>query len=149
MPQHFDSEAEANRLLLLHNGELDKALAHIEQHLAVLQTRSQFLLTIGTLTLTITGFSGPTLASASRFSALGLSVGLLLVLCALILLLVGSLRIHWLSHFVSKDPVATMTKAVAWRDKKAKFFNVQLCLLVCGLSAYVLAVIYFFLLGIR
>ena len=93
MSHHLDPEARY-RLLLLHDGALDKALGHVEQHLGVLQTRSQFLLTIGTLTLTITGFSGPTIASASGFSAIGLSIGLLLVLCALILLLVGSLRIQ-------------------------------------------------------
>lgn len=138
-------QAEARRLLQLHQGALDKSLAHVEAHLGVLQTRSQFLLTIGTLALTITGFSGPKIAEASRASAIGLSCGLILVLSGLVLMLLGSLRIRWLSHLVSDDAEQTLSAAVAWRDRKARLFNVQLLLLVCGLTSYVLALVWYFL----
>ena len=69
-------QAEAQCLLYLHGGEVAKAPSHVEQHLGVLQTRSQCLLTIGTLMLTITGFFGPKVAP-STFSTIGLSLGLI------------------------------------------------------------------------
>lgn len=97
--------------------------------------------------LTITGFFGPKVAP-STFSTIGLSLGLILVLAALVLLPVGSLRIHWLTCRVSAAAADTLSKAVAWRDRKARFFNVQLCLLLCGLSAYVAAVVNYFLSGV-
>ncbi|TVR44984.1 MAG: hypothetical protein EA402_05470 [Planctomycetota bacterium] len=147
-PLDTSPAAEARRLLSLHGGALDKALGHVEGHLGVIQTRSQFLLTIGTLALTITGFSGPKIAEASRVSAIGMSIGLLLVLSALVLLLLGSLRIRWLSYLVQDDHVAAVAAAVAWRDRKARWFLLQLLLLVAGLSAYVLAVVWYFLLAV-
>ncbi|TVR13226.1 MAG: hypothetical protein EA401_07300 [Planctomycetota bacterium] len=136
--------AEARRLLAIHDGQLAPAIAHVEAHLGVVQARSQFLLTIGTLALTITGFSGPTIAASSVFSAVGLSCGLLLVLSALILLLLGSLRIRWITQLIDDDPEASVARALAWRDRKARSFAVQLVLLVCGLTSYVLALVWYF-----
>lgn len=140
-----DHRAEARRLLSLHQGSLRDALQHVEQHFGVLQTRSQFLLTIGTLALTITGFSGPKIAEASRLSAVGLSIGLVLVLAALVFMMLGTLRIRWLSNLVSDDSETTLAQAVAWRDYKARLFALQLFLLVCGLASYVVALVWYFL----
>jgi hypothetical protein len=142
-----DVGEEARRLLDLHGGDLAKALAHCEAHFNVIQARSQFLLTLGTLTLTITGFSGPRIAESGLIPRLGLAVGLVLVLAALLYLLLGSLRIRWVTQGLGDDPVETLSGALAWRDVKTRHFMAQLSLLVLGLASYVLAVVAFVIIG--
>lgn len=61
-------EEEAGWLLKLHGGgdaALPACLKTASDQFTVIQTRSQLLLTLSTLTFTITGFSGPKIAEAS------------------------------------------------------------------------------------
>jgi len=136
---------EAQRLLDLYGGDMARCLDLLSNQFAVLQSRSQLLLTLGTITLTITGFSGPRIAASGALPRWGLVAGLLLVLSSLILLLLGTMRIRWMSQFVTDAP--SLAEAIRYRDRKTRAYLLQLSLLVVGLAAYVLAVVAYFATG--
>lgn len=136
--------AEAARLLALHRGDAAQAFAAVSQQFQVLQGRSQVLLTLATLTLTITGFSGPAMVKSGAFARGAMVAGLACVLAAVLVLLTG-LQIRWISQFDAGTPEATLAEALAWRDRKTARFRVELVLLGLGLASYVAAVIAYLL----
>jgi hypothetical protein len=142
---------EEARHLLAVGGGLRGALELLMTQFNVLQTRAQVLLTVSTLALTITGFSGPRIAQSGDFPRLSMAVGLVFVLASMLLILGGSLRIRWVTQFRapagSTDETALVAEVVCHRDRKTRLFFVELCLLLAGLSAYVAAVIAYFLFG--
>ena len=139
------AQDEATHILALYDGDMARCIDLLSSQFGVLQARSQLLLTLATITLTITGFSGPRIAEASAVSRWGLVAGLILVLLSLVLILVGTLRIRWMSQFVTD--VDSLAEAIRYRDRKTRAYLVQLSLLVVGLAAYVLAVVAFFATG--
>jgi hypothetical protein len=138
---------EARHLLAVGAG-LDGALRLLMAQFSVLQTRSQLLLTVSTLALTITGFSGPRIAAAGDFQRYALAAGLALVLASMLLILGGSLRIRWVTQFrrpEGGDDAALLAQIVCYRDRKTRLFFIEVCLLLAGLTAYVAAIIGYFL----
>ena len=136
-------EDEAARLLALHGGgaeALGRSMDLISRQFLVMQNRSQLLLTLATITLTITGFSGPKIAESGAASRLGLSLGLVFVLATVVLLL-GNLRIKWLTTFVDGDAQRALAAMLRYRNRKTGWYLVQIVLLGVGLSAYVGAII--------
>ena len=141
---------EARHILDLGAG-LPGAFKILIQQFNVLQTRAQLLLTVATLALTITGFSGPRIAASGAFQRYAMAGGLVLVLASMLLILGGSLRIRWVTQFrgaVGGDDAALVAQIVCYRDRKTKLFFWELCLLLAGLSGYVSAVIAYFLFGV-
>lgn len=136
--------AEAVRLLALHDGQAARAYEVVRQQFAVLQARSQLLLTLATITLTITGFSGPQIARSGLFARGAMALGLALVLAAVLVLLSG-LRVKWLSQFDAGSHEANLTEAIAYRDRKTRRFQAEIVLLGLGIAAYVAAVIAYLL----
>ena len=140
---------EARHLLML-GRDLGGGLKLLMQQFNVLQTRAQLLLTVSTLALTITGFSGPRIAAAGAFQRYAMAGGLAFVLASMLLILGGSLRIRWVTQFRlpdGADDEALLAQIVCYRDRKARLFFIELCLLLAGLSAYIAAVIGYFLFG--
>ncbi len=139
---------EEARHLLAIGGGLDGALRLLMAQFSVLQTRSQLLLTVATLALTITGFSGPRIAAAGDFQRFALAGGLALVLGSMLLILGGSLRIRWVTQFrrpEGGDDAALVAQIVCYRDRKTRLFFTEVCLLLAGLTTYVAAIIGYFL----
>lgn len=132
--------AEARRLLELHHGDAARTYDVVRQQFLVLQQRSQLLLTLATITLTITGFSGPKMVQSGAFVRWAMAVGLALVLVS-VLILLGGLRVKWLSQFDAGGPEATLAEAIAYRDRKTVHFQAEIALLAAGIASYVTAVI--------
>ena len=99
------------------------------------------MLTITTLTLTITGFSGPKIAASGTFAQTTMVLGILSVLASTLLILGGSLRIQWVTQFTAENDLALVTSVVRYRNKKTKLFFAEICLLVAGLTCYVASVV--------
>jgi hypothetical protein len=139
---------EAAYLLDLHGGadRLSACLDTLSRQFTVMQQRSQLLLTLATIMLTITGFSGPKIADSGLFARYGLSFGLVFVLGAVIIIL-ATLRIRWLTQFQSDDAESTLIQILEYRNRKTKWYVANLILLVAGLSCYVCAVIAYLLGG--
>ena len=143
-------EEEARHLLAL-GGGLRGALEMLVAQFNVLQMRSQVLLTVSTLALTITGFSGPRIAESGVFPRLAMAAGLVLVLVSMLLIIGGSLRIRWVTQFRAPPgggDEALISLIVCYRDRKTRLFFAELCLLLAGLASYVAAVVAFFLFGL-
>ena len=138
-----DPEDEARELLALQGGgreALARAVELLSRQFLVIQNSSQLLLTLATITLTITGFSGPKMAESGVLARVGLVAGLIFVLLAVVLLL-ANLRIRWLTHFIGPDPQRSLVAALRYRNAKTRWYLVQIVLLSIGLGCYVGAIV--------
>ena len=147
MQRPLGAEEEAARLLGLFNGDdrLGAAIGFMRHHFDVLQVRSQLQLTLSTLALTITGFSGPKIAQTNLFARYSMAVGIVFVLSSVVILLLGGLRIRWTTQFLGDDPLETLVRIVRYRNMKTRLYFIELGLLVIGLSAYVASVVTYLL----
>ena len=145
---HQTPESEARQLLAL-QGErgIKGAIDTLMQQFQVLQTRAQIMLTITTLALTITGFSGPKIAAAGLFARTSMVLGILLVLASTLLILGGSLRIQWVTQFRADDNHTLIVSILRYRNAKTKLFFAEICFLVAGLAFYVSSVVAYFIVG--
>ncbi len=145
---HETPESEAQQLLA-QQGErgIQGAIDTLMQQFQVLQTRAQIMLTITTLALTITGFSGPKIAAAGLFARTSMVLGILLVLASTLLILGGSLRIQWVTQFKADDDHSLVVSILRYRNAKTKLFFAEICLLVAGLACYVGSVVAYFIVG--
>ncbi len=134
------------RSMLQSCGGMGDCLKVISQQFVVLQSRSQLLLTLATIVLTITGFSGPRIAASGVFARSAMAVGLLLTLIAVLMLLLN-LRIRWLTQFQGTDPQQVLSDIIAYREGKRRAYLWIITMLMAGLASYVAAVIAFLITG--
>lgn len=147
MSPELTPQEEADSLLAMHGGDgLGACLKIISAQFVVLQTRSQFLLTLATIVLTITGFSGPRIAASGVFARTAMAIGLVLVLIAVLALLLN-LRIRWLTQFRGVDARATLVEILVYRNGKREAYAGIITLLLLGLASYVAAVVSFLITG--
>ncbi|GDY13547.1 hypothetical protein LBMAG53_24250 [Planctomycetota bacterium] len=134
-------ESEADRLLKMHDGRLSPALEIVARQFGVIQGREQLLLTLATLSLTITGFSGPKIVESSQVAKWCLAVGLVIVLAG-VLHILNTLQIRWLTQFPGTDR-EILVAALLHRNTKTKAFARERLLLGVGLGFYVASVVVF------
>lgn len=136
-------EQEADHLLALYGNRDDalaKALEVVRTQFATIQARGQLLLTLATITLTITGFSGARIVeTGGTMARWGLGIGLVFVLVTIVMLL-GNLRVRWLTTYAG-SPREIMAQVIRQRDAKTDWYLLQITLLGIGLTSYVGAVI--------
>jgi hypothetical protein len=138
---------EAEHLLRLFKDSLVDCIGFVQNQFNVIQARSQFLLSLGTLTLTITGFSGPKIAATNLFARLSIAGGIFMVLCSMLMLLLATNRIKWVSQVDEGQPKETLRVIIGYRNKKTSYYQIELMLLVIGLSMYVASVIAYLIFG--
>ncbi len=68
---------------------------NLEQIAELCLGRLWVLLGLVTISLTITGFSGPKIAASSTFSKISISYGLVFILVSAVLMLMGPLQLRW------------------------------------------------------
>ncbi len=141
----LDPDAEALYLLEIFEGSQSACLRFLHDQFNVIQARAQFLLSLGTLTLTITGFSGPKIAETNLFSRYSIAIGITLVLLSMVVLLLGTNRIRWVSQARCSNHADTLAAIIRYRRLKTRLYVIELYLLVVGLSFYVASVISFLL----
>jgi ABC-type uncharacterized transport system permease subunit len=136
-------EAEARQLLAMFSGQeqLASCIQFLRHQFDVIQARMQILLTLATLALTITGFSGPKIAQTNMFARVTMAVGIVFVLTALLVLLKNGLRIRWISQFTETDPELILAGIIRYRDGKTVIYGRTLALLLVGLTSYVASVV--------
>jgi hypothetical protein len=147
----LNAEQEAEHLLTLYEGpsQLARCMEFLRHHFDVIQGRSQLLLTLATIALTITGFSGPKIAESGPFARQAMVVGIGFVLAAIVLLLLGGLRIQWTTQLMESDPRQTLIRIISYRNRKTLYYFWELGLLVIGLISYVASVAAYLLAGTR
>jgi hypothetical protein len=126
------------------NGEdYSKLFGSVKESFALLQTRSQMLLGLATICLTITGFSGPRMAQSNAFSRFFIGFGLSFVLAAIIAVVAGPLRLQWMTAWKADTLDETLTENIRRRDSKTRLYRIATFLLLIGLTGYLLSLIFY------
>lgn len=131
---------EAKNILELCKGDPLKSFEKVEAQLATVVLRTQVMLSLSGIVITVTGFSGRAIAETSVLARASIVCGLCLVLAAAAVAIAGVLRLRWLTQVLGGDPLAMIERGLSIRDQKARFLSVALVLFVCGFALYVLAV---------
>ncbi len=143
------SPAEEAKYLLSIYGEENKKdfMSHITSSFGILQSRSQMLLSLVTICLTITGFSGPKIIQSGLPAKILIIIGLSLIVCAAIILLTGPLQIKWGTRFICDTFENTLIMQISRRNKRTQAYLIAAIFLVTGLFTYVSSLIYFLITG--
>lgn len=136
-PQRAD---EARRIANLVGDDHRAAYDLIERQLGVLVMRTQVLLSLSGIVITVTGFSGRAIAQSGAAARYSIVVGILVVLSAALTAIGGVLRLRWLSQILGDDLPATVERGLALRDQKSRWLAAALTLFGIGFAAYCVAI---------
>ncbi len=131
---------EVKRLEQLYGpGNTRGLLENLRESFTVLQLRSQLLLSLIVVCLTITGFSGPRIAETGGLARIALFSGVLAVLVSALILVAGPLRIRWVTQWVSDDPADTLRLLIRRRNRRTYLYHSAAICLLIGLTGYVVS----------
>jgi len=136
-------EEEVAFLKEIHGGDYSKLFSSVKESFALLQMRSQMLLGLATICLTITGFSGPRMAQSNSFSRFFIGFGLSLVLVSVAAVVAGPLRLQWMTAWKAESLDETLIQNILRRDSKTRLYRIATALLLAGLSGYLLSLIFY------
>src|SRR5204863_3600495 len=125
---------EAERILALTGGDRLRAFEIVERQFGTLVLRTQVLLSLSGIVITVTGFSGRAIAQTSLAARLSISVGIFVVLAAAALAIGGVLRLRWLTQTLDDDAASTLARAIGIRDRKARWLSAALVCFVLGFA---------------
>ena len=134
-------EEEVEFLREIHGDDYGRLFGAVKESFALLQTRSQMLLGLATICLTITGFSGPRMAQSNAFSRFFIGFGLSFVLAAIIAVVAGPLRLQWMTAWKADTLSETLIENIRRRDSKTRLYRIATFLLLTGLTGYLLSLI--------
>ncbi|MBE2253934.1 MAG: hypothetical protein IAE78_30680 [Myxococcus sp.] len=137
MTSHRD---EVSRILTLTKGDSERAFALVERQLSVLVLRTQVMLSLSGIVITVTGFSGRAIAQTNELARVLVSAGIVIVLAAAVTAIGGVLRLRWLTQELTDDLTQTLTRMLEIRDAKSRFLTVALLLFIVGFSCYCVAI---------
>lgn len=139
---------ELEYLKEIYGGDQDgKLFSTITDSFNVLQNRAQMLLSLITITLTITGFSGPSIAQTGVLARVSIAVGLAFVLLSALVLMAGPLRLNWGTRSRMGDVDHSLIALIRQRNLRTRRYHLASISLVVGLIGYVTSVITFLLSG--
>jgi hypothetical protein len=127
----------------IYGDDYGKLFAAIREAFSILQTRSQMLLGLATICLTITGFSGPRMAASNAFSRFFIGFGLSFVLVAVIAVVAGPLRFRWVTSWKADTLDETLIENIRRRDSKTRWYRIATFLLLIGLTGYLISLIFY------
>src|SRR5205823_9479425 len=110
---------EAEHILNLCLKDHLRAYELVEHQMAILAQRAYVLLLLTGVVITVTGFSGRTLADTGELARAALAAGLLFVLAATATAIFGVLRLKWLSQEIDDEPIVTLLRILELRDRKS------------------------------
>jgi uncharacterized membrane protein len=142
--KRLTTEEEINYIKEITNDpEKNNIIGNIKDSFNILQIRSQLLLGLITICLTITGFSGHRLAASGFPARVALFVGVISVLISALLLFFGPLRIRWVTTYKTDSFDETVYKMLKRRDTKTRLYHIATGFLIVGLSAYIVSLAVF------
>jgi hypothetical protein len=132
---------ELQYLKEIYRDDREKILGWITNAYDVLQQRAALLLSLVAVVLTITGFSGPTIAASGRFSKICIGYGLSFVLLSALLVLIGPLQLRWATQWRAESLDASLVLLIERRNARTRKYHMAFALLCLGLTGYVGSVI--------
>jgi hypothetical protein len=131
---------EVKRILSLAKGDPARAFDIVERQFSVLVLRTQVMLSLSGIVITVTGFSGRTIAQTSVVARSLVAAGIIIVLAAAATAIGGVLRLRWLTQEVTDDLEVTLARMLELRDRKGRFLGAALTLFVIGFACYCFAI---------
>lgn len=131
---------EIDRILKLTNSDTERAFGLVERQLSVLVLRTQVMLSLSGIVITVTGFSGRAIAQTNELARTLVSAGILIVLAAAATAIGGVLRLKWLTQELGEDLRKTLDRMLQVRDEKSRFLSAALLLFIIGFSCYCIAI---------
>ena len=131
---------EAEHILKLCLGDHLRAYEIVERQLGVLALRAQGMLLFAGLVVVATGFSGPAIARNSGAALACVAAGILFLLLAWAVAILGVLQLRWLSQEIDDEPVVTLLRGLELRDGKSRNLRRALALLAAGVALYCVAI---------
>src|SRR4051812_14776621 len=110
-----DGSIEARNILALCAGDRLRAFEMVQSQLAVLVLRTQVMLSLSGIVITVTGFSGRAIAATSLLARGSIVMGLFIVLAAAAVAVVGVLRLRWMTQELDGEALDMLTRALAIR----------------------------------
>lgn len=138
---------ELDYLKEVHGDDQSRLFSILIGHFDVLQNRSQMLLSLIAICLTITGFSGPQIAQSGTGAKVMLALGLCFVLGAALVLVMGPLQLRWGTQRRADAVNDSLIGLIERRNARTRKYHVASAILVVGLSGYMGSLL-FYLLGI-
>ena len=99
---------EVTRILALTKGNSERAFELVERQLSVLVLRTQVMLSLSGIVVTVTGFSGRAIAQTNELARVLVSAGIVIVLAAAATAIGGVLRLRWLTQELRDDITDTL-----------------------------------------
>jgi hypothetical protein len=134
-PQH-----EAQKILSLCSGDAARAMELLERQLNTLHARSQVLLSLAGVVITVTGFSGRIIAQTGPLARFLVVAGLGVVLVSAVWVYLGAMGLRWITSDLKGEPADVLARVVARRDRKTRSYKAGGFVLSCGLLLYGAAV---------
>jgi hypothetical protein len=131
---------EVKRIMALTRGDPVKAYELVQAQLSVLVLRTQVMLSLSGIVITVTGFSGRTIAQTSELARNLVASGILVVLGAAGVAIGGVLRLKWLTQQLTDDTEQTLVRMLDMRDQKSRYLNAALLLFMVGFACYCVAI---------
>lgn len=131
---------EVKRIMVLTKGDPVKALELVQSQLSVLVLRTQVMLSLSGIVITVTGFSGRTIAQTSELARNLVASGIVIVLGAAVVAIGGVLRLRWLTQELSDDTEQMLTRMLEMRDQKSRYLNAALLTFMVGFACYCVAI---------
>ena len=138
MKETLPSE-EARRILAIASGPLE-AFQIVERQLGVLVLRTQVLLSLCGIVITVTGFSGAAIARVGIVARASITLGICTVLLSAVLAILGVLRLRWLTQSLCDDPLETLVTQIGIRNRKSEHLARALRIFTIGFTLYVAAI---------
>ena len=114
-------------------------------HFEVLQSRSQLLLSLIAICLTVTGFSGPLIARSGAIARGLLVFGLSFVLLSALVLVLGPLQLRWGTQRSAESLDDSLVGLIQRRNARTVKYHVASGILVVGLTGYVSSLVVYML----
>ena len=141
--KHLSPKEELEFLKEIHSGDVAQVFCYLRESFALLQTRSQMLLGLATICMTITGFSGPRMAASNPYSRWFIGAGLFFVLLSVVCIVMGPLRLRWMTAWKADDMDRTVIGHLERRDLKTRLYKVATVFLLAGLTGYLVSLVFY------
>jgi hypothetical protein len=124
-----DDDTAAQRAYMLLNNQFN-----------VIYQRAQTLMNFAGLVVTVTGFSGRTIAQTSRLAQMSLVAGMALVLAGAAIAILWVMRINWLSGHMGRGTDGFIHHCLQERRRKVRALRITSMLMVIGFLLYGFAI---------
>jgi hypothetical protein len=141
-------ESEAQNILhTLTAGDKLSALTLMGDQFSLLQSRCQALLGVATVVITISGIAGSKIVPVDLYAGFFIVTGLLTTLLAAFMLLLGILKINWVTYYQSEEFTDILAHLIYLRNRKTLWYKRAVICLIFGLVQFSICFVCYFLLA--